>query len=155
MNINECVESYEIEASKRRAEMEADEIEKCAQEEAATREAFEEIGLTPVRVEGRSAFFEYEGEEIHFVFVNWRYGFKAFYRIIGQCPDCEGALVSGQFEINEENIGRAVSAPDVQYHSCDIYRAAKPVETVEKSARDLFMDALDQYLRSQITFKEF
>jgi hypothetical protein len=152
MDIKNCVDAFERHVSKEVARLEADKKAAEAQCEAKTLVVFQEFGLEPKRVCGRSAFFDYDGNEIELVYVEWRYGANAFYRVLGKCKECEGLLATDEYDLTQENIGSVIRNPQARYHDCPNWNATSTKLPVEhKSVRERLMDILDEYLRTAIS----
>ena len=151
--LEQCVKVSQEVIQQAAEERQAEETKKLDALEKYTREAFEEIGLTPIRVEGSSAFFEYQGNELHLVVKKWNYNSKGFYRVVNKCPKCEGWLATHERSINEENIGHAISHPEeLQYHDCPNWMVPDVVEErlVPKTPKEKLLDALDEYIHVSI-----
>jgi hypothetical protein len=150
--LSDCVKEYEQASALRQAEQEIAEVKRRQAVEESTWKAFAELGLEPTRVNWQDAYFEYEGIEVHLVLAAWRYAQVAFYRVLEKCPNCENNLMTDESSLSLENIGWALSNPEKRYHDCEFVGHVESTNLdYEPTAREKFMDALDEYLRQQVS----
>ena len=148
--LHDCIAVYEEQQTERAEEAKAEEVKKRIEQGEQTLEAFLKMGLQPQRVEGTKAVFEFEGKEIVLLVNKWKYGNFGFYRVLDDvCPACEWHFVTDEYELRPENIGWAISDPQMRFHDCQNWNVVKSsFEPKTKTSREVFMDALDAYIHT-------
>jgi hypothetical protein len=155
MKLTDCVILYRDELARYDAEQ-AERILKQAEKEAAeVLRKIDGMGLEPTRIDGNIVYLDYEGQEIKLQLIGWRYAeYGGFYRVLEKCPTCDGYFRTDSMELTHENLGRVLCDPPVAYHTCDpetYYHGQKEIQTpAPKSAREKFMDALDDYIAEKL-----
>ena len=150
--LNDAIKVWQDADNKRFQEQEAQQAEILAQKETNTKEAFETIGLTPDRIQGQSAFFQFEGEEIQFVVSSWRYGMRGCYRVLGLCPRCQNNLFTDEHELTLENIGWMTYAnPQKRFHECWIENEVIEPTPVIKTNAERLVEVLTDLIDEKIS----
>lgn len=148
--LKDAIALYGENQAKRLNEQEAEQAKKIAETESEVKKAFEEIGLTPDRVAGQSAFFQFEDKEVQFVVVQWKYRNSAFYRVLGECSRCHNNTFTDEFSLTLENVGWMLSEPQKRYHECWIEDAGVQLKAVEKTRAERLVDLIDDLIEEKM-----
>jgi hypothetical protein len=151
--LNDAVELYKQASQKRIEERLNELVEKNAETEKFVRDAFETIGLTPSQITGESALFEFQDEEVLFFVRRWKYDAVGIQRQLEQCPRCEYALYSDEYELTLENIGWLLIDPQKKHHECwGLDVDPNPIsKAVEKSTAEKLVELVDQLIDERIS----
>lgn len=152
ISLEDCVQLYLCESKKREDDRKSEELRNRVAQEVHTWSVLKEIGLTPKRVEGKNVYFDYGGDEVHFVLLNWKHGLTGFYRVLEKCPKCDNSFITNSYNFEKENIGAVLASPEDNraFHDCPNWMAdeEKPEEKPMTTAQKL-LAALDEYIREQ------
>ena len=144
------VKFYMKEKARREEARRAEEEQERVEAEQFTKEAFEKIELSPVRIDGRCAYFEYQGEEIQLLVSRWKSGAIGVCRVLGPCQRCESILLSDEYELQLDNVGWLLCEPQKRWHECWVSVQHNEPVLVEKTNAERLVDLINELIDERV-----